>query len=159
MDEVLDQAIVFHGFADYMRDYDVYIYATADPRTGVAPEHVRYRFVHAAEVVAASAVAPDVWQRSLDDRLIEYETGVDLDGYVWCVKWQALYPGMRMADTSAAADRWSRTLGIPFFEASVETNGHNLTIVFADLIVEPIASGTAPFIVPGEGPDAKVPRP
>ncbi len=28
--EVFDQAVVFHGFADYMRDYDVVIYATAD---------------------------------------------------------------------------------------------------------------------------------
>jgi hypothetical protein len=35
-DEVFDQAVVSHGFADYMRDYDVYVYATADPRTGVA---------------------------------------------------------------------------------------------------------------------------
>jgi hypothetical protein len=43
-DEVFDQAVVFHGFADYMRDYDVYVYATADPRTGGAPAHLRYRF-------------------------------------------------------------------------------------------------------------------
>jgi len=35
-DEVFDQAIVFHGFADYLRDYDVFVYATADPRTGIA---------------------------------------------------------------------------------------------------------------------------
>jgi hypothetical protein len=38
---VLDQAIVFHGFADYMRDYEVFIYATSDPRTGIRPEHLR----------------------------------------------------------------------------------------------------------------------
>ena len=38
LDDVLDQAIVFHGFADYMRDYDAFIYATADPRTGIAPQ-------------------------------------------------------------------------------------------------------------------------
>ena len=42
-EDVFDQALVFHAFADYMRDYDVVIYATADPRTGIQPEHVRYR--------------------------------------------------------------------------------------------------------------------
>ena len=36
-DDVLDQAILFHGFADYMRDYELFIYATADPRTGIRP--------------------------------------------------------------------------------------------------------------------------
>jgi len=43
VNDVFDQAIVFHGFAHYTRDYDVVIYATADPRTGIQPEHVRYR--------------------------------------------------------------------------------------------------------------------
>jgi hypothetical protein len=48
-DNVFDQAIIFHGFTDYMRDYDVFVYATADPRTGIAPEHLRYRFKHPFE--------------------------------------------------------------------------------------------------------------
>ena len=41
-DDVFDQAMMFHGFADYMRDHEVFIYATADPRTGTRPEHLRY---------------------------------------------------------------------------------------------------------------------
>nr|WP_239161120.1 hypothetical protein [Virgisporangium ochraceum] len=45
-DEVFEQAIVFHGFADYMRDYDVFVYTTADPRTGIVPQHLRFRFKH-----------------------------------------------------------------------------------------------------------------
>lgn len=148
MEDVFDQAIVFHGYATYLRDYDVYIHASADPRTGIAPEHLRYRFVHAVEVTAMSAVPPEVWRRSLDDRLIDYATGADLDGYVWGVEWQALYPGMRLVESSTAADRWSRAVGVPFFEARIETNGHNLAIVFARLIVEPVEPGTAPFVVP-----------
>jgi hypothetical protein len=61
MDDVLDQALEFHGDADYIRDYEMCIYATADPRTGIAPEHLRYRFVHAVKISAKSAVLPDVW--------------------------------------------------------------------------------------------------
>ena len=46
-DEVFDQALVVHGFADYMRDYDLYVYLTAETRTGSsAPGHRRYRFTH-----------------------------------------------------------------------------------------------------------------
>jgi hypothetical protein len=43
LDDVFDEAVIFRGFADYMRDYEVFIYATADPRTGVSPDHLRYR--------------------------------------------------------------------------------------------------------------------
>jgi hypothetical protein len=39
-DAVFDQAVMFHGFTDYMRDYDIFVYATADPRTGIAPQHL-----------------------------------------------------------------------------------------------------------------------
>jgi len=150
-EDVFDQAIQYHGFADYMRDYDLYIYATADPRTGVAPDHLRYRFTHCVRATATSAVPPAIWKRSLDERLIDFETGRELDGYVWGVRWQALYPGISLVEESAEAARWSEELGIPFFEAIIETNGHNLSLVFSDLRVDVIQPGTAPFVVPGGG--------
>lgn len=156
--EVFDQAIVFHGFADYMRDYDIYIYATADPRTGIRPEHLRYRFKYCVSANASSAVAPAIWNRSLDDRLIDYEAGRDLEGYVWGVAWQTIYPGFRLVSESRDAERWSKALGMPFHEAAVETNGHNLSLVFADLSVETVSPGTVPFVVPEGGPDFKIPR-
>lgn len=158
-DDVLDQAIVFHGFADYMRDYDVFIYATADPRTGIAPQHLRYRFKYCVRATAVSAVAPQVWRESLDDRLLDDDQGRDLDGYVWGVKWQNLYPGMRLVTDSAETGHWSRLLGIPFYEAAIETNGHNLSLIFADLMVDVIGHGHAPFLVPNDGPDFQSPLP
>ena len=158
-DEVFDQAVVFHGFADYMRDYDVFVYVTADPRTGIASRHLRYRFKYCVHAAAASAVSPQVWGESLDDRLIDYDEGRDLEGYVWGVKWQNLYPGMRLVSESAVAEHWSRSLGIPFYAAAIETNGHNLSLVFADLVVDVVAVGYAPFVVPDDGPDFKISLP
>jgi hypothetical protein len=70
-DDVFDQAIIFHGFADYMRDYEVFIYATAGPRTGIMPEHLRYRFKHCVRATVTTALTPQIWQRSLDERLID----------------------------------------------------------------------------------------
>jgi hypothetical protein len=156
-DDVFDQALVFHGFADYMRDYDAFVYATADPHTGIAPQHLRYRFKHCVHAVTASALTPEIWKRSLDERLVDYDQGCDLDGYVWGVKWQVLYPGMKLVRDSADAKRWSRDLGLPFYKAAIETNGHNLCLVFADLAVDTVDIGHAPFVVSNGGPDFKIP--
>ena len=60
--------------------------------------------------VVRSALSPQVWGESLDDRLIDYVEGRELEGYVWGVKWRNPYPGMRLLSESADADRWSRSL-------------------------------------------------
>ncbi len=158
-DDVFDQAIVFHGFVDYMRDYEVLIYATADPRTGIIPEHLRYRFTHCVRATVTSSLAPGTWKRSLDERLIDHELGRDLDGYAWGVRWQELYPGMRLVPDSTEARRWSDELGIPFREALIKANAQNISLVFSDLTVQAIDPGYAPFTVPGSGPDFKIPMP
>lgn len=159
-DDVLDQALVFHGFADYMRDYELYVYATADRRTGVAPEHLRYRFTHCVRATANTAVRRDVWSYSQDDDLIDYDTWIQAgepEAYVWGVKWQALYPGMQLIKGSPEAQEWSAEMGRPFHEALIETNGHNISLVFADLQITTIQPGFAPFVVAASGPDAKFP--
>jgi hypothetical protein len=155
-DNIFDQALVFHGFADHMRDYDMFIYCTADAQTGIKPETLRYRFVHCVSATVESSVPRKVWQASLDDRLIDYDTGVDLDGYVWGVKWQMLYPGAKLVPSERALE-WSAALGIPFHEALIVTNAHVLRLVFSKLLVEFATPGYAPFVVPDGGPDAKIP--
>ena len=156
-DDVFDQAIVFHGFSDYMRDYEIVVHATADPRTGIAPEHLLYTFKHCVRATVTSAVPPEVWVRSLDERLIDDEQGVDLDGYVWGVKSQVLYPGMKLPVQSAEAARWSADLGLLFHEAAIETNGHDISLVFSDLSVRQVEPGYAPFTVPRPDPNFEVP--
>ncbi len=130
MDEVFDQAVVYHGYVDYMRDYEVIVYATADPRTGISPTYQRYLFRYCVEARCQTTVNTDVWGASLDDRLIDYGTGVDLDGYVWGVKWHCLYPGAKIVPESEAAGRWAEAVGIEFHEVRIETNAHDLTLVF-----------------------------
>jgi hypothetical protein len=156
-DDAFDQALVFHGFSDYMRDYDLFIYTTAAPRTGVRPEHLRYRFTHCVKAEVRTAVPAEVWARSLDERLVTYDEGVHLDGYVWGVAWQMLYPGMELVENSSEAGRWSAALGIPFHHAEIRANGHDLDLVFSDLRVDRLDPGFTPFVIPEVGPDAKWP--
>lgn len=155
-EEVFDEAIVFHGFADHMRDYDVYIETSGDSRTGIQPAHLRYRFTQCVRATATTAVRRDVWKESLDERLLDHQAYLqaeDLNGYVWGVKWQCLYPGISLLDGTAEAAQWTAGLGIPFYEARIETNGHNLELVFSDLIVTSLDPGFAPFTVPSSGRD------
>ncbi|MEU2296874.1 YxiG-like protein [Streptomyces antibioticus] len=146
LDEALDHAVVHHGYTDYMRDYEVVVYATADPRTGVAPAYLRYLFRYCVEARCETSVPPDIWRVSLDDRLIEQETAADLadlDGYVWGVKWHCLYPGATVLPASEAGRRWSEALGIDFHEVRMETNAHTLTLVFSDLQVSELPTHPA----------------
>ena len=157
--EIFDQALVFHGFADYMRDYLLYVHCTADPRTGIQPETLRYRFIHCVRATVTTEVGDDVWKRSLDDRLINYETGVDLDGFVWGVKWQCLYPGLEFVEQSTIAAEWSARIGIDFHEATITTEAQSISLVFSDLEVTHAAPAEAPFTVADGGPDFKIPLP
>lgn len=151
-DQVFDQAVVFHGFADFMRDYDVITYVTTDPRTGIPPVHLRYRFTKCVRADAVTAVRPDVWAQSLNDLLTDYSTGVDMDGYVWGVKWQNIYPGMTLIEDSPAAAEWSSAVGIPFHEASITMNGHDLSLIFSELDVVSLDQGWSPFTIERAAP-------
>ncbi|MFJ2632192.1 hypothetical protein ACIO6U_09585 [Streptomyces sp. NPDC087422] len=145
LDDAFDTAVVHHGYTSYMRDYEVIVYATAAPSSGIEPTHLRYLFRYCVEARCETTVRPDIWRISLDERLIDHEKGVDLDGYVWGVKWHALYPGATVLSESETARRWKQSIGIDFHEVRIETNAHRLTLVFSDLQVSELPVGYAPF--------------
>ena len=66
---------------------------------------------------------------------------------------------MKLVPDSADAQRWSRELGLPFHEAIIRANGHNLSLVFSDLAVQTVDPGYAPFVVPDDEADFKIPMP
>ncbi|MFG2823767.1 hypothetical protein ACGFX4_30625 [Kitasatospora sp. NPDC048365] len=146
LDESFDHAVVNHGYTNYMRDYEVIVHATADPRSGIEPSYLRYLFRYCVEARCGTSLPAETWRVSLDDRLIDYETGVDLEGYVWGVKWHCLHPGATVLPESEATRRWSEALGIDFHEVRIETNAHDITLVFSDLQVTEVPVGYAPFV-------------
>ena len=72
-------------------------------------------------------ISEEIWSRSLDERLIDYDQGKDLGGYRWGTQWQVLCPGAKIIEESAWASHWTSALERDFHEVRVETNGHNLT--------------------------------
>ncbi|MEU4822873.1 hypothetical protein AB0H37_13450 [Actinomadura sp. NPDC023710] len=151
LDKVFKQAVVYHGFVDYMRDYEVIVRPSGDPVTGVRPAHLRYLFRYCVEARCQTTLSADAWTQSLDDRLTDYRSGVDIYGYLWGVKWHVLYPGASVVAESKSAGKWTAALGIDFHEVRIETNALDLTLVFSDLQTSEVPAGHAPFTV-GEGP-------
>src|SRR6266496_2903321 len=107
----------------------------------VYPAYLRYLFRRCVEADVQTAVSAGIWRRSLDDRLIDYDTGKDLDGYVWGVRWQVLYPGAKVVPGSKRAQRWADALGIDFHEVRIQANGHNITLVFSYIQVTQLPLG------------------
>ncbi|NAS26605.1 hypothetical protein GT755_33635 [Herbidospora sp. NEAU-GS84] len=140
LDDVFDQALLSHGFTTYMRDYQLVIHTTADPRSGIAPATLRYLFRFCVQADCTTTVPAEIWRKSQDDRLITYPTGVDLDGYVWGVQWQLLYPGATVVTDSPTARNWAAAVGIDFHEVRIQTNAHDLTLIFSDLRIEELPS-------------------
>lgn len=159
LDDVFDEAVVFHGFADYMRDYAMIVHVHAPAGSGREPRWLRHVFKHCVSAQVQTTLTPQIWQRSLDERLTDYATGADLDGYVWGVKWHCLYPGGRVQPNSIAAQHWSDAVGIDFHEIVIETNAHKLTLICSDLTVTEAAGGYTPFRIDGDHDYASTPSP
>lgn len=157
VDDAFDMALLHHGYTDYIRDYELIIQFTADPSTGIETSTKRYLFTHCVSANARTSVPPSTWAYSLDERLIEEQLADDVDGYVWGVRWQVLYPGIEIIAGSESAHAWEASVGVPFFEAVIESNGHTLNLIFSDLRVEEVCPGYAPFVLGEPFRDGKIP--
>lgn len=147
LDDIFDGAIVHHGYTDYIRDYEVIVYVTAGPSTGIPPAHLRYLFKYCVAAEVQTTVSPNTWRCSLDERLVDREIGPDLDGFVWAVRWQSLYPGAEVVADSERARSWADQIGIPFYEVRLKMNAHAIALIFGDLDVAEVREGYAPFTI------------
>lgn len=148
LDELFDNELVYHGFTCYMRDYELIVYRSTDPRSGIAPRHLRFLFRICPEVSVRSEVQPEVWSQSIDDALLsQHHVTMQSEGYIWGVQCQELYPGATVLGDSERAHWWAGQVGVEFYEVEISANAHRISIVFADLQVEELAVGYTPFAV------------
>jgi len=130
--DVFDNALLFHSYTNYMRDYELLIEVHVGP---AEPGTYSYLFRYCVEALLRTSVPSEIYRASLDERLIEYETGKDLDGFVWGVNWSPLDPGWRLVEPSERAERWGRELGLNFHEVHIDTNAYAIALIFADLTI------------------------
>lgn len=152
LDELFDSWLVHHGFTSYMRDYELIVFQSPDPRSGSTPRYLRFLFRHCPEASTRSAVPPAVWSGSMDDGLLQQQhVTMQSAGYVWGVRCQELYPGATIAENSERARWWSKQVGVTFHEVEVSANAHQIRLIFADLQVEEVTAGYTPFTVGESG--------
>jgi hypothetical protein len=149
-DELLfDSPITQHGFASFMRDYDVVIDVPAvkpDASGSYIIGQYRYRFTHCVEANIETAIPPETWRRSWSDEFTDYaawEAAGNPSGFVWGVKWADAYPGASYVAQSSRAAAWTEKLGRTMHEIRIETNAFTLGLVCHDLRVDQVAIGDA----------------
>jgi hypothetical protein len=137
LDDISDQALLSHGYVDYIRDYEVRILAVADPRTRVPTTDVRWLFRCCVQAEVISTLSGKGWRASLDDRLLDPTWDYPHDAYVWGARWQTLWGARIIADSPRAAT-WTEQVGFDIYEVRINGNGHDITLFFSDLEIEEV---------------------
>jgi hypothetical protein len=125
----VDFAVLEHRFASHGRDYVILIEDCLSSNQG---QH-EICFTHCVRAACETRVRDDVWPKSWGDEFIDYERWISAkepDGYVWGTKWSLAYPGIRAIQDSSQAAEWSRRLGKPMFETTLETDRFFLRLIF-----------------------------
>lgn len=131
---LFDSSIVRHGFAPFLRDYDIV--------ARINDYQYLYRFTHCVLAIVATAVKSKFWKESWDDIFTDYiahQRAGSPEGYVWGLCYSVAYPGATYIEKSASAQDWSRRLGKPMHEVLIETNGHDIDLIFHDLKVRELS--------------------
>lgn len=133
-DPLFDSCIVRHGFAPFLRDYDIV--------AEINGHQFLYRFSHCVSAMVRTSVPDKIWQESWEDLYTDYlawDRAGSPAGYVWGVRYFTAYPGATYAENSKLAREWSGRLGKTMHEVLVRTNGHDLDLVFYDLGVRELS--------------------
>jgi hypothetical protein len=147
--EILDSAILWHGYAPHMRDYDVIVDIPAPVPGGGGVPYTEgrycYRFIHCPEVRVTTALPfEQIGGWTWDDAFINYEDWLragEPDGYVWGTCFAHAYPGLSYVPDSELAASWAKRMGREMHEVLIESNAHKIELVCHDLIVLRAAAG------------------
>jgi hypothetical protein len=149
----MDFGVMEHRFANYGRDYIVLVEDCLGSNKG---RH-EIIFTHCVKAEYETRVRDDVWPQSWTDELIDYNRWINAGepgGYVWGTSWSLAYPGIRANRDSAEAAEWSRRIGKPMYETTLETDLFFLRLIFHSIRTRKVgdsADTVSQVIVPLKG--------
>lgn len=136
-----DSGILRHGFAAYMRDYEIVVQ--------IDKHQFLYRFTHCPAENFTTVVNDRNWRASWDDLFTKYpdwERSGAPKGFVWGVNWARAYPGAELVEDSSKAREWSERLGKQMYQVRIETNAYRLDLIFHDLRVRELESADKEWV-------------
>jgi hypothetical protein len=136
--EIYDGALYFHGFRDYMRDYEIVV---ANDFGGPSHGTHAYLFRFCTEAHLVSMLPTEVWKASTDDRLLGSPGGMVTGPYElhWGIRFSMIQSEWEWVRSSERAQRWSEGTRRDFIEVAVQTNEFRLELTFAELAVTRIS--------------------
>lgn len=144
-EDFFDAAIIKHGFADYMRDYEIIVLGMYGPPWD---DLHRYQFVGCVEANVRTKVAPDAFRKSIGDDFVysgpEFPDKPDPDGFIWGVRASSSL-GMVVVDDSALAATWSEKLNMKMTEVTIDTEAFHIQLVFSELRSEFLGRDPSPL--------------
>ena len=126
---LVDFAVLEHGFYPHGRDY----YVLIEDCLYSDPGRHHFVFTHCVRADYETRVRDDVWPCSWTDDFTDYEKwqqAGEPDGYVWGTNWSNGYPGLTIIENSAIAEEWTKRIGRPFFEITLETDRFFMRLIF-----------------------------
>ncbi len=136
LDEIYDVAVLRHGFAVYVRDYQFEI--EANWIGGLAGRYL-LTFKHCYDLTYKTVVEDDLIKKSWDDLFTNHEIwekSNEPDGFVWGTNWSLAYPGFKELKDSDKAKDWSDRLKKQMKEVKLETNSFGINLIFESWTLE-----------------------
>jgi hypothetical protein len=140
----VDFALLGHGFQQHGRDYFWHIQDCLGPDPG---EH-EIVFTHCVQADYETRVGDGFWHKSWDDVYLDYEKWTaagEPDEYVWGTNWTNACPGLKIVGDSPIAIDWSKRIGKPFYEITLETDRFFLRLLFHDIRFRKLSESTEPI--------------
>lgn len=144
LEAIGEGAVVFHGFTDFARDYDLVV-ALGDGDRG-PPRFRQYRFNCCVAAEVRSSLSPEARRASSTSGVIDGEA--EPTDHVWGMRGQNV-SSATLVSGSSRARQLADVVGIDFHEVRIAAAIHTLTLVFSDVEVTVLRAGHTPVRLGG----------
>lgn len=129
--------VIAHGFADYMRDYEIFVAGRFGPPFD---DIHRYQFIGCVEATVGSNLDPQVFKESVGDEFVfagpDYRDKPEPNGFIWGLRYSTAHWGMLIIKDSDSVRRWSESTGLMMTAISISTEAFTIELVFTDFRYE-----------------------
>lgn len=143
LDDLIDSAILSHGFTQYKRDYFFHIETIwKEPFAG----QYLVLFRHCYDFTYTAFTGAETLIQSWDDIFIDidrYEKAGAPEGYVWGSNHIGAYPGFTKLDNSVKANEWTKKLGRQMNEVEVEGEIFRMNLIYYDWTIKKLNDNTS----------------
>ena len=142
LDDLIDVAILTHGFVPYKRDYFFHIETMW--KDNFAGQYI-ILFKHCYWMTYETIANEETLKQSWDDCFINFEDYLknnEPEGYVWGTNWANAYPGFSVLQNSENATKWTKKLEKQMKELEVVSEIFKVNLIYNNWTIEKVNEKT-----------------